>query len=62
MKAWVEIGEVTQKIIEWLSTGDYKRFVEASVGETKDAGFRAACMLLPSILLTKCNVTYEQDN
>ena len=61
MKAWIEIGDATNKIIEWLSSGQYRHVMEATIGEDKDAGFRGACMVLPSILLTKCEVTYEQD-
>ena len=58
MKAWIEIGDATNKIIEWLSSGEYRDMMEATIGEDKDAGFRAACMLLPSVLMTKCEVYY----
>ena len=61
MKAWIEIGDATNKIIEWLSSGQYRDMMEATVGEDKDAGFRSACMVLPSVLMAKCEVTYEQD-
>ena len=61
MKAWIEIGDATNKIIEWIASGQYRDMMEATVGDTKDDGFRAACMLLPSVLMTKCEVTYECD-
>ena len=61
MKAWIEISDATNKIIEWLNSGQYRDVMEATVGKDKDAGFRGACMVLPSILLTKCEIKYEHD-
>ena len=61
MKTYVVIGEACNTIVRWINSGEYRQFVEASQGETKDDGFRAACFILPSILLTKCDVTYIEE-
>ena len=54
MKVYVEIGEVANMLVNWLNSGDYHDVLEALNGETKDEVFRAACLVLPSIILAKC--------
>lgn len=61
MKAYIEISDACDTIVQWINSGEYKQFVEACQGDTKDDGFRAACFVLPSILLAKCNVTYIKE-
>ena len=60
-KAYIEIGEATNAIVKWINSGEYKKMMEATIGDNKDAGFRGACFTLPSVLLVKCNVHYVED-
>lgn len=60
MKAYIEIGEATNKIIEWINSKEYERFRDSCIGDTKDDGFRGACFIIPSILIAKCNIIYER--
>lgn len=54
MEIYIEFGEMTQKIVEWIDSGEYKTVLEALNGESKDEIFKAACFTLPSIILAKC--------
>ena len=59
MKVFIEIGEMTDKIIEWINSGEYKETMEALNGETKDEIFRNTCFTLPAVILTKCTKYQE---
>ena len=61
MKAYIEIGEATNAIIELINSGAYKTMLEACNGETKEDGFRGAMFILPAIMLHYCNVIYIKD-
>jgi len=54
MKIYIEAGEMAQKIVEWIDSGEYKTVLEALNGETKEEVFKATCFILPSIILAKC--------
>ena len=54
MKVFIEIGEMTNELVKWLNSGEYKTILESLNGETKEEIFRATCMILPSIILAKC--------
>ena len=54
MEIYIEAGEMTQKIVEWIDSGEYKTVLEALHGESKDEIFKATCFTLPSIILAKC--------
>lgn len=54
MKVFIEIGEMTHELIKWLNNDEYKAVLESLNGETKEEIFRATCMILPSIILAKC--------
>lgn len=54
MKVYLEIGEITKQLLNFITSGEYKTFIEATQGTTKEDGFYNACYVLPAILLTKC--------
>ena len=57
-KAFVEIEEMTETIIKFVNSGKYKDFVDTINGDTKEDGFRGALFIMPSVILSNCEITY----
>lgn len=58
-KIYVEVSDIMNNLVEWINSGEYKKVVESIQGETKDEIFKSTILVIPSVILAKCNKFYR---
>ena len=62
MKAYVDVSEIANTLIKFLSSEEYDRTINSLNGKTMEDGFKNAMFVVPMIILTNCDVLYLKEN
>ena len=63
MKVFVDVGDISNMLVRFIASGEYKTILDALNGDTKEDGFKGALYIVPSLILANCDgvsVTHDK--